>query len=141
MRSTIRPSELAAIIGLNSYRGTRLPRSLARIRARCKQMGWPDVTCLVVRKDMRATDSPDDPESRRRMHSTTYNRDWWSIEETEPSKLADDVWHTIRDGPGPFPGFRHLVTTHGEQAAVVGFASYRPGVPHHDRRWLPPSHL
>ena len=128
-RSTIHPSEIAAITGMNSYRGTSLGKSVARLRARCKQMRWPDITCLLVAKDERATTTLTTvADAERRAKATVYDYDWWSVEKTEPSRVADDVWHTIREGETVlkqqgrrtrFSGARHLVTTHGERKAVV----------------------
>ena len=99
-RSTIHPSEVAAITGMNSYRGTGLRRSMVRLRARCEQMSWPDITCLLVTKDEeRATTTRTTVAGAEwRAKATVHDYDWWSIEETEPSRIADDVWHTIRVG-------------------------------------------
>ena len=127
-RSTIHPSEVAAITGKNTYRGTNLRRALARLRARCKQMGWPDITSLVGGKaDERATTATV-ADAEWRTKAAVYDYDWSSVEETEPSRVADDVWHTIRKGeavlkaegrPTRFSGARHMVRTHGELQAVI----------------------
>lgn len=137
-RSTIHPSEIAAIVGLNSYRGTSLPASMARIRTRCKQMEWPDITKLYVSKS-------DSQASRHHLSADTSEgsvRDavcrypWWSIEETEPSRVADDVWHAIREGEKTlhrqgrqtrFSGARHMVATHGERKTVATSLRSPPG--------------
>ena len=97
-RSTIHPSEIAAIVGLNSYRGNILPASMARIRARCKQMEWPDITKLYVSKSDGQASRPNFPTdtSGGSGRDIVCGYDWWSIEETEPSRVADDVWHTTR---------------------------------------------
>ena len=90
-RSTIHPSEVAAITGMNSYRGTGLRRSMVRLRARCEQMSWPDITCLLVTKDEeRATTTRTTVAGAEwRAKATVHDYDWWSIEETEPSRIAD----------------------------------------------------
>ena len=137
-RSTIHPSEIAAITGMNSYRGTGLSRSMARIRARCKQMGWPDITGLLVAKDdSRATTTRSTAaDAEWRAKAVVHDYDWWTIEETKPSRVADDVWHTIREGEtvlkqqgrrARFSGARHLVTTHGERKAVAVTLRSSPG--------------
>ena len=138
-RSTIHPSEIAAIVGLNSYRGKALPASMARIRARCKRMKWPDITELYVSKsDGRVSElhfSADTSEGS--VNDTVYGYDdWWSIEETERSRVADDVWHVIREGEKTlhrqgrrtrFSGARHMVATHGERATVAASLRSSPG--------------
>ena len=137
-RSTIHPSEVAAITGMNSYRGTGLRRSMARLRARCEQMEWPDITCLLVAKGDGRTNTTRTTVAGAewRAKATVHDYDWWSIEETEPSRVADDVWHTIREGEAVlkqqgrrtrFSGARHLVTTHGERAAVATTLRSSPG--------------